>query len=200
MQDLIEGARPRIAQLCRQYHVRRLDVFGSTARGISTQSKATSIFSSSSSPVIPWRAWKATSASKKRSKRCSRARSISSPPADSRTPTCGEASRRGAAMSLPRDPKAFLWDAREAARAALRFAAIEPLGTISATSCCVRRSNGNCRSLARHWRSYRVRMRKRQSGSRTFGKLSPSATSSSTATLPLTTRMSGKSSASTCRR
>ena len=33
MQDLIEGARPRIAQLCRQYHVRRLDVFGSTARG-----------------------------------------------------------------------------------------------------------------------------------------------------------------------
>jgi Predicted nucleotidyltransferases len=33
MQDLIEGVRPRIALLCRQFHVRRLDVFGSAARG-----------------------------------------------------------------------------------------------------------------------------------------------------------------------
>ncbi|QNT70580.1 HepT-like ribonuclease domain-containing protein [Defluviicoccus vanus] len=31
-------------------------------------------------------------------------------------------------MSLPRDPKAFLWDAREAARAALRFAADRTFG------------------------------------------------------------------------
>ena len=34
MLDLIESHRPGIAELCRRYHVRRLDVFGSAARGI----------------------------------------------------------------------------------------------------------------------------------------------------------------------
>jgi hypothetical protein len=33
MLPLIEAHRPEIAELCRRFHVRRLDVFGSAARG-----------------------------------------------------------------------------------------------------------------------------------------------------------------------
>ena len=49
MLSLIEERGAQIAVLCRRFHVRRLDVFGSAARGDSTRREATSIFSWSSS-------------------------------------------------------------------------------------------------------------------------------------------------------
>ena len=43
MHEVIERQRGTIAELCRRYHVRRLDVFGSSARGVDFDPKRSDV-------------------------------------------------------------------------------------------------------------------------------------------------------------
>ena len=61
MTHVLEGHRQELVDLCRKYRVRRLDVFGSAARGDFNEHSSDVDFSSNSTtcrtPTAPTRTW-----------------------------------------------------------------------------------------------------------------------------------------------
>lgn len=112
MHPLITAQHSAIANICRRYQVRRLEVFGSAARGTDfdpERSDAMRISSSSSRPM-PKPIWVAGSASEPNWSGCSGGVSIWLSIRPCATPMCAPTSNALGSWSMPRELESCVWD------------------------------------------------------------------------------------------
>ncbi len=151
----IASHREELRGICRRFHVRRLDLFGSAVREVSIRRAAISISWSSSIPSRQRRCRsRPFSPSRSRSRRCSAVASTSSSRARSAIPISRQASSARASPSLRRDPKSLLWDAR-AATTAIAFMTAGRTSRISMRSRPALRGGAPIRDSRRGARSTR---------------------------------------------
>ena len=155
MIDDIAARRTELQDLCRRFGVRRLDVFGSAARGDFDPGRSDIDFLYESNPSPPADMRRLFSGSRRGWRASSAGRSISSPRPRSEILFFRRASTRRGSRFMRREPRAYVGDMKQAADLIAQFTTGKISLTTCGTRCCAPRWSDSSRSSAKRWRSLR---------------------------------------------